>query len=80
LTRRERLDSVRMILLSLDDADLLAIERSWPTIRLVVRQFEDRRTSLGLHDLDSEALIAATLDELGGDLDALLGDAGGLQP
>lgn len=69
----EHLEFAKITLLALSDEELAYIEQALPNIRRVVRMYDDRLTSLGLEDLDSETMIQAVLEEMGSDLDELLG-------
>lgn len=70
--RPERVELAKIALLSLSSEQLDAIDID--LIKRVVRPHEDVESSLGLEDLDSEEMVQAVLDEMGPDLNDLLGD------
>jgi hypothetical protein len=61
-------------LLALTSAELASLRERFPLIQRMVGDIEDEATSLGTIDLQDEGLVEATLSELDGDAEKLLGD------
>jgi len=60
-------------LLNLTSAELASLKERLSLIERIVGDIEDEATSLGTIDLQDEGLIEATLSELDGDAEKLLG-------